>query len=118
MRVRLAVLPLVAIAIGGCGTEGSERDARGSVDRFFGALANHDGAAACRELSSEAVSKLEESEKKPCPAAVVGLGLSPARVAQVRVYLGSAEAKLTGGGAVFLDETSGTWKISAAGCKP
>jgi hypothetical protein len=30
----------------------------------------------------------------------------------------SAQAKLRGGEAVFLDQTDQGWKISAAGCKP
>jgi hypothetical protein len=118
MRVGVAALAVLVLALSGCGTASSEHDARGSVQRFFAAISRHDGNAACHELSEETASKVAESEKKPCGEAVLSLGLPTAPVTKVSVYVNSAQAKLQGGGAVFLDETPKGWKVSAAGCKP
>jgi ketosteroid isomerase-like protein len=118
MRLRLAVVATVLLALSGCGTASSERDARASVQRFFAAVGAHDGAGACQELSQEAVSEVEKSEKKPCAQGILSEDVSPAPVDRVRVYMHSAQAKLNDGGAVFLDQTSEGWKISAAGCEP
>jgi hypothetical protein len=118
MRARAAALAVLVLALPGCGTSSSEHDARGSVQRFFAALSRHDGEAACHELSEEAASSVESDEKKPCGQAVLSLGLPTAPIKKVSVYVDSAQAKLVGGGAVFLDETPKGWKVSAAGCKP
>jgi hypothetical protein len=118
MRARAATVVLLALAFSGCGTSGSERDARGSVERFFTAFSRHDGSAACDELSEETVSEVEKSEKKPCDQGILSEDVSPAPVADVSVYMHSAQVKLRGGGAVFLDLTPQGWKVSAAGCKP
>ena len=118
MRARAAAIALLALALSGCGPGGSERDARGSVQRFFAAYSGHDGAAACDELSEETVSEVEKSEKKPCAQGILSEDVSPAPVVGVHVYMHSAQAKLRGGEAVFLDLTPEGWKVSAAGCKP
>jgi hypothetical protein len=118
MRARVAAIALLALALSGCGTGGSERDARGSAERFLGAFERHDGAAACAELSEETVSEVERSEKKRCEEGILSEDVSPAPVVGVQVYIHSAEAKLRGGEAVFLDLTPQGWKVSAAGCKP
>lgn len=118
MRPRSAVIAVLVLSLCGCGTAGSEHDARGSVQRFFASVSRHDGAGACHELSEEAASALEQSEKSPCGKAILSLGLATAPVVDVQVFMDSAQAKLQGGGAVFLDETPKGWKISAAGCKP
>lgn len=123
---KLRPLSLCAVALAlifaslasGCGTDSSAPHARRAVQAFYSALERHDGAAACRVLSDDTRSSLETSEKKPCKEAVFSLGLSPARVVAVRVYATSAEAVLTGGEAVFLDQDPDGWKISAVGCKP
>jgi hypothetical protein len=118
MCARLAVVAVLVLALSGCGTASSEHDARGSVQRFFAALSRHDGDAACHELSEEAASSVASDEKKPCGQAVLSLGIGSARIKNLSVYMDSAQAKLQGGGAVFLDQTPKGWKISAAGCKP
>src|SRR3954453_13485772 len=117
MRARAAAVAVLVLALPGCGTSSSEHDARGSVQRFFTALSRHDGEAACHQLSEEAASSVESDEKKHCGQAVLSLGLPTAPIQQVRGHIDSAQAKLVGGGAVFLDETPKGWKVSAAGCK-
>lgn len=120
MRARglLFLVVVLGLAVSGCGSGGSEDNARRSVERFFAALERRDGRAACRELSPEAASAVARAEKKPCGTAVLSLGITPAPIRRVRVYVDAAQAKLGGGGVVFLDETSAGWRISAAGCKP
>jgi hypothetical protein len=118
MPARAAAIAVLALALAGCGTSSSEQDAKGSVQRFFAALDRHDGATACDELSEEAVAEVEQAEKKPCEKGILAEDVSPAAVADVKVYMESAQAKLKGGEAVFLDRTPQGWKISAAGCKP
>src|SRR4051812_47327723 len=118
MRALTAVLAVFVLALSGCGTASSEHDARGSVKRFFAALSRHDGNAACHELAEETASAVASDEEKPCGEAVLSLGLPTAPIKELSVYVDSAQAKLVGGGAVFLDETPKGWKVSAAGCKP
>lgn len=118
MRLLPVALIALPLALSGCGTASSEHDARGSVQRFFAALSRHDGRAACHELAEETASAVASDEEKPCGRAILSLGLTPAPISKVSVFVDSAQAKLEGGGAVFLDETPKGWKISSAGCKP
>jgi hypothetical protein len=108
---------LLAPAIG-CGTADSEREARGSVERFYAAFEAEDGAAACAQLSDAASAALETSAGQPCDRAVLSLRLTPAAVAAASVWVTSAEVSLEGGEAAFLDQIEGNWKIGAVGCRP
>ena len=115
----LIVLAAVAagVAISGCGTSAGERDVRASVGRFEAALQSKDGAAACKELSSETRSSLESDEKKPCDEAIGETDLKPVSgVEDVSVWITGGLVKLNGD-TLFMDETAEGWKISAAGCK-
>jgi len=114
---RFAAL-LVLLAIPGCGTDASARDARESVERFYAAVESRDGAAACEQLSEDASSALETSERKPCEEAVLSLRLAPAAVATESVWVTSAQVALRSGDAAFLDQIGGEWKIGAVGCRP
>ena len=118
MRLRGLAIGLLLLAVSGCGRGGSEDNARRSVQRFLGALERHDGRAACRELAPETASAVARDEMRPCGEAVLSLGITPAPIRGVQVYVDAAQAKLEGGGAVFLDETSAGWRVSAAGCQP
>jgi hypothetical protein len=118
MRVRGVVIATLLLALAGCGRGGSEDAARDSVERFFAALERDDGRAACQELAPETASAVAQDEKKPCGDAVLSLGIASAPIDQVRVYVDAAQARLAGGDAVFLDETTAGWRISAAGCRP
>ena len=112
----LAVLALATLA--GCGSGGAERDAAGVLERFQDAAARGDGAAACEQLAEETRSELEKQEAKPCDEAVLGLGLSRARVSRTVVDVTSAAVDLAGGGRAYLDKTPRGWKVSAAACRP
>jgi hypothetical protein len=103
----------------GCGSANRERDAAAVAERFHAAIDAGDGEAACAELNPETASKLEQQEQRPCAEAIVTLELPRgASVADARVYVTSAFARLAEGGADFLDESSEGWWLSAAGCEP
>jgi hypothetical protein len=65
MGIRAALVLLVALAAlqpTACGSSRSADDASAVAQRFQAALARGDGAAACAELSQEALRKLEQQE--------------------------------------------------------
>jgi hypothetical protein len=117
MRAIAAALVVLAGATSaGCGTGGSERDAKGSVGRFYAALERRDAAGACEELTEEAQSALEREQRKPCEEAILSLELSPSTPSNAEVAQTSAIVQTQEGDTVFLDQTSAGWRISAAGC--
>jgi uncharacterized protein YceK len=115
---RIIMLVLVCAALAGCGTTTRDSDAAGVSDRFHSALEDGNGAAACRELSSETRKKLERDEGQACAEAILGLDLpAGARAARAKVYVSTALIELEGPASEeFLDEGPDGWKISAAGC--
>jgi hypothetical protein len=118
MKARMAAILLALPALSGCGAGAGERDARMTAGRFEAAIQARDGAAACRQLSDSASSKLESSEKKPCEEAILSVGLKPSRaVVDSSVWVTSAQVRLAHD-TLFLDDTSRGWRISAAGCRP
>jgi hypothetical protein len=118
VRASIATLVALMLLAAGCGTAGSERDARNAVERLLADVERGDGRGACAQLSEAAVDELERSERKPCEEAVLSLELSGSPVARVQVYSTSAEAELEAGGAAFLDQTPRGWRVSAVGCRP
>lgn len=113
--VRIALAGLAA----GCGTAERDDAARAVVERFQTALERRDGAAACKELSQDTTEALEEQEQRPCDQAILGLELPDGtQVGDVSVEVTSASVSLLEGGTLFLNESSGNWEISAAGCSP
>ena len=106
------------VLLAGCGRTGSERDVRQVAERFAAAVGARDGATACGLLTADARQALEADQQMSCSKAVVRLNVSPARVRRVEVYVTSAAASYSGGGTVFLDDTTHGWRISAAGCHP
>jgi hypothetical protein len=111
------VLLAVACLCAGCGKRSD--DATAVVERFQTALDGGDGAGACAELSEQTASALEQQEGHPCEEAILDLDLAGGRdVAETSVYVTSASVSLVDGATLFLDEASGGWEISAAGCRP
>jgi hypothetical protein len=109
---------LLALALAGCGTADREQDAAAVVERFHGALESGDGQAACRELSRQTAKKLEQQEKKPCEEAIMDVNLPKGgTTSSERVEIRSAQVRFAQGGADFLSEGPGGWRISAAGCR-
>jgi hypothetical protein len=91
---------------------------RSVAEGFYGAVARHDGAAACTRLSSDTRQALEQQASAPCARAVVHLKLSGRRAHIVRVYSTDAAVELVDGDTVFLQDTNEGWRIDAAGCRP
>lgn len=118
MRRALAIAAAAGAFAAGCGTGEDERAAARAVERFYAAIEQQDGAAACEQLSQAAASELESSRKRPCEEAVLGLELTPSGVSSAEVEITSARVDLEAGGSAFLDETSRGWRISALGCQP
>lgn len=90
-----------------------------AVSAFGSALRQHDGAAACAELSKSTQSKLEDERKKPCEQAIVEVAseVEPGdAVTSVNVAETSAFVRTSQGPTFFLDKVGSTWKVSAAGC--
>jgi hypothetical protein len=118
MRWISMTLVLAAVALAGCGQSANRTAVRAVTDRFSAAVASHDGAQACAQLSQATVKQLEQDEKATCSQAVVSLGLTTARVARVQVYVTDAKVDFTNGASAFLQDTAGGWKLSALGCRP
>jgi hypothetical protein len=110
------LLPLFALSA--CGQAEDRDQVRSVTERFNRALAREDGAAACRELSEDTVKALRAEEKKPCPAAILGLSLEPSRTARVQVFVTSAKVDLDSGESAFLDRSAEGWRLSAIACAP
>jgi hypothetical protein len=109
---------LCALAMAGCG-QSADRDAvRTVTDRFYTAVAAHEGSLACAQLSKETLKQLEQDEKAACPEAIGAAGLSPARIARVEVFITNAKVDLANGASAFLERTTAGWRISALGCRP
>lgn len=119
----LARSTCVALAAGllavGCGTADREAALIAVSDSFHAALEARDGAAACAEMSREAIHTLELQEKRACPEAVLELDLpAGARASAAEVYVLSGYADLPGADVAFLDDGPAGWKVAAAGCTP
>src|SRR4051812_31120750 len=92
-RRSLALLLCLAVALlAGCGSQ-RDQEAAQVAARFYSAVAAKDGAAACSQLSEDALAKLESEEKASCPKAVLDLdlGLPAGRERSTHVYLTSAK---------------------------
>jgi hypothetical protein len=118
MRRTCTGLLLAALALAGCGQDANGDAVRTVTARFYTAVAQHDGALACRQLAQPTVKQLEQNEKATCSKAIGALGLAPARIAHVAVYVTNAKVDLTNGASAFLEETATGWRISALGCRP
>lgn len=116
--LELALLgAMAALAVSGCGATDSD-SARAAAERFYGAFAAKDGAAACEQLSESTREQLVEDEQKPCEQAVLGLKLSGERAVADQAYITESKVELDGGDSAFLEETPDGWRVTAAGCKP
>ena len=102
-------LCVAGLALAGCGTAGDKRAVESVAERFYAAVQNHDGQAACSLLGSE---------PPACASAVTKLKLRGGRVSSVSVYATSAQARFDSGDVVFLGFTRDGWKIDAVGCRP
>lgn len=113
----IALVLASAATVAGCGRAGERDEVRDVAARFSAAVADGDGAAACRQLSGSAQAELAQQEGEPCASAVLRLGLRPGAVARVHVYMTSAAATYASGEWSFLDRDRAGWRLSAIGCR-
>jgi hypothetical protein len=93
-----------------------ESSALDAADGFARAVSDGDGQAACALLAAGVVEELERSEGQPCPKAVMSLRLPPpGQERSVDVY-GLNARVVTDTDVVFLSDSGGRWKVTAAGC--
>ena len=120
MRIAFSTVSAVVLALCvlGCGTADDRAAARAATERFYAAVSNDDGAAACDELSEDTIKELESQSGQECADAVTELEYSGGSVVMVEVYATNAKADVSGGESVFLSPESGAWKLSAIACRP
>lgn len=120
-RIRAGASGIALLALGlslsGCG--GSQDAAVADLaERFRGAVADGDGAAACALLAPATRGELEQSTGKECAAAI--LEEAPgARGEGGDVQVFGTMAQVRGDGdTVFLTRMPDGWRVLAAGCAP
>ena len=114
----MSLLVPLLLVLAGCGQSANRDTVRAVTDRFYSAVENHDVATACAQLAEPTVKTLEQDEKATCTKAVGELGLSPARITKVEVYVNNAKVDLANGASAYLENTKDGWRISALGCRP
>ena len=108
-------LPLATAA---CGV-GDDRDAaRAATERFYAAIRDGDGGAACAELGEDTLKQLESQSGRECADGIKRLELEPGTITGVAVYATSAKVDLDTGESAFLSPEPAGWKLSAIGCRP
>jgi hypothetical protein len=101
--------------VSGCGN-GQEADVARASTRFYQALADRDGAAACDVLAPSTRSELEKSAQKPCDQAILEEDV-PSVTAPHRIAAFGTMAKVDfAGETAFLARFRDGWKVMAAGC--
>jgi hypothetical protein len=108
---------LAAFTASGCGTSVDRAQVRTTAQRFADAVARHDGATACAQLSPTLRTQLVKDESATCTKAILQLQLDGRRATDVRVYATSAIARLVGGDTMFLSDTAQGWRLDAIGCR-
>jgi hypothetical protein len=118
MSGRLVIALAAVVTLGGCGTSGDADQSRAVVERFYDAVRQDDGSAACAQLSAPAAKALESQSGQSCASAVTRLDYEGGAIERIQVYMTSAKVDLRGGEAAFLDREPGIgWRISAVACK-
>jgi hypothetical protein len=119
-RTRWAATSIAAVLAGllsGCGSQGTSQAAAAAQD-FARSVAQSREPAACRILAPDTRSELEQSEGKPCAAALAATDLpDPGTLRSTRRYGTMSQAVFTND-TFFLSQFPGGWKVVAAGCEP
>jgi hypothetical protein len=104
----------VAAATAGC-SAAAEPDVVDAAQRFAGAVARHDGAAACA-LLTDAARQATETFGRDCAAQLATLP-EPGPLQQVEVWSDAAQVRLAGD-TLFLLRFPDGWRVNAAACTP
>lgn len=113
----IAAVGVTLLASSGCGGS-QDDDVRAVVDRFYRAVTEGDGAAACGLLTPRAQDELERSAGTECATAVLEeVPPAPGDAGEVEAFGTMAQVRLDGDTA-FLARVHGGWRVDAAGCVP
>ena len=107
---------LLLAALAGCSGDADERVADVAA-RFYGALADADGEAACGLLAPSTRAELESSSGEPCAEAVLA-EVAGSRDRPDVDAAGDAASARVGADTAFLAEYDAGWLVVAAGCDP
>jgi hypothetical protein len=117
-RLSIALLSLAVVPLAGCGVGDDRTAVRETTQRFYAAIDQDQGEAACEELGESTVEQLESQSGEACSDAVMRLQHEGGSIDSVEVYATNAKVDLTSGESAFLSPEQGEWKLSAIGCKP
>jgi hypothetical protein len=119
MRRRTAVVALTALAAsvaGGCSTAEDEASIESTTRKFFGAVAEKDGAGACALLTPDANESLEPAGAR-CSEEILKLPLEGGETGPPEIWGEQARIRV-GAETVFLTRWASGGRITAAGCEP
>ena len=111
------LLALAALLAGGCGTSDDRDEARAVVERFYAAVRDDDGDAACEQLGESLLEQVEAQTEQSCPDVVTRLEYDGGEIVAAEVYITNAKVDLRSGESAFLSREPDGWKLSAIGCK-
>jgi hypothetical protein len=108
---------VVVLACAGCGSDISTAVSN-TAERFYGAVASGNGAAACALLAPLTVHEVQQSEQEPCGTAIMDEDIPAAgQVIGQKRFGDQAQVRLRGDTA-FLAQFADGWKVVAAACTP
>lgn len=107
----------IVLTTAGCATAPHD-DAVVAIARTFVTAVQHDdGKLACTLLTDDARQSVPGATDVPCEKAVTSAATTGDDVRSIEVWSDTAQVHI-GGDVIFLRRSAGTWKVSAAGCKP
>jgi hypothetical protein len=119
-RTRWATASIAVVLAGllsGCGSQGTGEAAAAAQD-FARSVARSHEPAACRFLAPATRSELEQSEGKPCAAALAATDLPDAGTLRSTRRYGTMSQAVFTHDTFFLSPFPGGWTVVAAGCDP
>jgi hypothetical protein len=110
-----AAAAATVLALTGCGAV-DQRPATEAAQRFYAAVQQRDGEAACATLVPSTRSELEQSAGKPCPQAILEEDVpTPEQPAATEVFGTMAQVRYPDETA-FLARSDTGWLVLAVGC--
>lgn len=113
----VALVPLV-LALAGCAGGARAESAGSSAQAFEQAMAQHDGAAACRLLAPETAAEVAQSADGSCADGVLAQDLPEAGAVQDSSVWGRSAQVRMAADTLFLSHFNRGWRVLAAGCTP
>lgn len=113
----VALTAAAALVLAGCAGPPHESAVSSAARAFVAELEAGDGAGACALLTDDARSSVPGATDEPCAKAIANVKEQGSGIGSVEVW-GDAAQVHVGDDVLFLRLTSGSWKVSAAGCTP